>query len=352
MGQKNHLRVAVVGCGEIAQLKHIPSLLKIEGVEVVAVCDKNADLAKRVSQRFRIGRYYTDFSEMLDRERTDVVDICTPPQTHLALSTQAMASGCHVLMEKPMALSLKEADKIADTAKASHVELCVVHNMLFLPVVMKAMSIVNRGIIGDIVQVSIKDTLPSESSLILDKGHWCHKLPGGVFGEMLAHPIYLATALVGSLEPVVVHSRRMSGRDWLVADEVRIILESKNSLVTINSSLNVPEDTKELDILGTRMSLHVDLWGAVMVRYGVGREGRLSRGWGNISWSLQKFLGTASTGLNIISGRHHSDHYTLIKRFVSSLRNGTGPPVTVADAREVVRLYEAITSQIQPKAGL
>src|SRR4030042_206900 len=97
------LRVGIVGCGFIAQTQHIPSLLKIKDVEIAAICDMNEDLAKRVAERFHIDRYYTDFSEMLERERVKMVDICTSPQTHVALSLQAMKGGCHVLMEKPIA---------------------------------------------------------------------------------------------------------------------------------------------------------------------------------------------------------------------------------------------------------
>ncbi len=108
MSGKERSAVAVVGCGQIAEWRHIPALRKIKDTEIVAICDKNEDLVKRLSVRYRIRRYYSDFAQMLHREKIDIVDICTPPQTHLALSTQAMAAGCHVLTEKPLALTVKE----------------------------------------------------------------------------------------------------------------------------------------------------------------------------------------------------------------------------------------------------
>lgn len=339
------LRVGIVGCGGAAYW-HISGMLKINSVELVAICDRNEALARRVAERFHVNSYYTDFSEMLDKEKMDMVDICAPPQTHLALSAKAMEAGCHVLTEKPMALSLKEADEMIEAAKANQVQLCVVHNELFLPVVMKARSMVKRGIIGDLIGISITDSMPRDGDLILNKEHWCHSLPGGIFGEMLPHPIYLAQAFMGRLEPVAVHSRKLSSYDWLVADELRVILEGENGLATITESVNWPEDIMTLDIFGTKMPLHVDIWGTVMTRYAVASRGRFSRGWQNLEQSFQRLVGTASTTLSVISGRFRGGHRNLIQKFVESLQNGTEPPVTMEKAREVVRLYQAITAQI------
>ena len=90
MSKVKPLRVGIVGCGQIAQEQHIPYLGKIKGAEIVAICDRNEGLARRVSARFHISNYYTDFSEMLDKEKLDMVDICTTPQTHPALSILAL----------------------------------------------------------------------------------------------------------------------------------------------------------------------------------------------------------------------------------------------------------------------
>ena len=117
MRGKEPLKVAIIGCGAIGQWHHIPSLLKIRDAKVVAICDKNEDLVREAARRFNIGGYYTDFSEMLGREEVNMVELCTSPQTHRALTTQAIEAGCHVLVEKPMALNLREFDEIANAAK-------------------------------------------------------------------------------------------------------------------------------------------------------------------------------------------------------------------------------------------
>ena len=153
---KAPVKVAVIGCGLIGQWHHIPSLCKIKDAELVAICDKNPELAKRVAQKFNISRYYTDSTEMFGREKLDMVDICTPPQSHLALSIQAMDKGCHVLVEKPITLSLKEFDELKNVAKSHNVKLCQVHNKLFEPIMIKALSMVSQGGIGDLVGLDIQ----------------------------------------------------------------------------------------------------------------------------------------------------------------------------------------------------
>lgn len=343
MGAKGTLRVGIVGCGEIAPL-HISSILKIKNAELVAVCDFNEDLARRTARRFNINRYRTDLSELLLKGHVDVVHLITPPQTHLALSTQAMEAGCHVLVEKPMALNLNEANRMIEAARINSVRLCVVHNMLFVPMIIKAKSMIKKGVIGDLVGVSIIHSRSRESERVLNKGHWYHKLPGGIFGEMLPHPIYLATAFLGSLEATTVYSRKLSSHDWLVADELRVILEGGNSVATITASVSGLSEIMALDIFGTKASLHVS--NGVVIRHIPTKGSRSSRGLENIRTASHLLAGTSSAALGVTLGYYRDGHYDLIKRFIESLTNDTEPPVTVEEGREVMRLYEAITSQI------
>lgn len=348
MTTKEPLRVGIVGCGEVAVVRygHIPSLLKIEDARIAAVCDKNEDLARGMAKRFHINRYYADLSEMLEKEGLDMVDICTPPNIHATLSIQAIEAGCHVLVEKPMAFSVKEADEMMAASKRNHVKLCVVHNKLFEPVLMKARAMVNEGSIGDLVGIDIKD-LSEAVALIANKDHWCHKLPGGILGEALPHPIYLAVAFLGNLEPVAVHTRKFSSYDWVVADEIRMILEGEKGVGAITFSCNSPKKDKVIiDIFGTERNLRIDLFNSVMTSYGVGGSSRPSRGLENLSQTFQLLTSTASAVVNVISGRFHCGHRTLIQRFIESIQNDTEPPVTMEEGREVVRVLEKITAQI------
>jgi predicted dehydrogenase len=342
------LRVGIVGCGA-AMYWHLASMRRINGVRVVAVCDKNEALARRVAKKFGINSYYPELAGMLNREEMEVVNICTPPATHPALAIQAMKAGRHVLTEKPMALTVNEADEMIETARTSQVQMGVVHNQLFIPVVMKAREMVNQGVVGEVMGIAITDAMPRDSDIIWNKEHWCHQLPGGIFGEMLPHSLYLAQAFLGELEPAAVYSRRLSNRDWLLADELRVVLEGKSSLATISESVNWPDDLMLLDIFGTKTSLHVDLWGLALTNYAVALGGRLARGRQNLELGFQRLASTAANSFNVISGHFQGGHFRLIRQFLESVRSGIGIPVTVEQAREAVRLYQAVTAKIQVK---
>jgi predicted dehydrogenase len=341
------LRVGLVGCGAVAQRRHIPALRQSKGAHIVALCDAREDLAKRVAKNFNIHRHYTDLSEMLGREELNLVDICTPPRTHATLSVQAMEAGCHVLVEKPMSIGCTEADDMIRASEKNRVKLCVVHNQLFHPVMMKAISMVREGLIGDLTGVSLRQAPPRDKDKLMNKDHWIHKLPGGLFSEQLPHPIYLATAFLSNLEPVAVHTRKLSSYDWVTADELRIILEGEKGIATVTVSYNWPKATATVDVFGTNKNLHVNLYSSVLVTYGVGGDSRLWRALDNLSQSYQQLACTASTAAKTLLGKYRSGHGMLIQRFIQAVRDDSRVPVTGEEGKEVVRVLEKINSRIE-----
>jgi UDP-N-acetylglucosamine 3-dehydrogenase len=115
------IRVAISGTGAIAERAHIPALMSIDGVQVVALQSRTADKPARVADRLwpeEASRpaVYTDFDEMLAREKPDAVGIFTPNYLHCELTLKAIAGGAHVLCEKPMALNSAEARRMVDAA--------------------------------------------------------------------------------------------------------------------------------------------------------------------------------------------------------------------------------------------
>jgi predicted dehydrogenase len=338
------LSIAIIGCGVVAR-EHLLAIQKCKNTTLVAVCDTNEDLAKRTAKKFNV-KYYTNFDEIIHNEEVKLVDICTPPKTHYSLAINAMETGHHVLVEKPMALGLIEAQKMTECAQKNHVKLCVVHNELFLPVILKTRTIVNRGDIGELVGISSTNSLPHEHPKVINTVSWSHELPGGIFGEMLPHPLYLVVGFLGKLEPVVVYSKKISLNTWSVADELRIVLENERAIATIIESVNWARDVMAFDLFGTKASLHVDVWGETINEYGVAPRGRISRAQENFLHTFQRIGGTGKTILSHVTGSYQTGHYTLIKRYCQSILNNSKPPVSPEEALEVVRLYEEITSRI------
>jgi predicted dehydrogenase len=344
MRKKEPLKTAIIGCGLIGQMHHIPSLCKIKEAEVAAICDVNKDVVKHMARKFNISRYYTDAAEMLGKEKVDLVDICTPPQTHFALAIQAMEKGRHVLVEKPVTLSLKEFDELASAAKRNKVQFCQVHNKLFEPVMMKAQTLVSQEGIGELTGVDIQVLLSREHihSMLKNKEHWCHSLPAGIFSETLPHPIYLAAAFLGKVEPVGTNSRKSSNYDWVAADEIRVIVKGEKGLGTISLLCNSTQSKTILDIHGTKKHLRIDLFNSVMTEYGSGTGNLVSRARENLQQSFSISASTISTSLSVISGKFHSGHYNLIQRFIESISYGAEPPVSLQEARNVIEVMEKV----------
>ena len=343
MVRKKPVRVGIAGCGLIAQWHHIPSFIKMRDVKLVAVCDKDIALIDGVARRFNINGRYTDFTEMLTSEELDIVDICTPPKTHADLSIRAIEAGCDVLVEKPMALSLKEFDQIAGACKRTKARICPVHHELFEPAIIKVRSLVGRGHIGDLIGIDIMASSRRDAALLRNKEHWSHQLPAGILSESLPHPIYLAAAFLGSIKPVAINITKHSTDDGVVADEARIIFEGTNGKGGISYSCNnSPKDKVIIDIYGTKKNLRIDLWNSVITEYGIGGENRCGRALENLNQIISIFACSVLTTLYVVSGKFHSGHYTLIERFVESVRHDTEPPVTMEEAKQVIQVLEKV----------
>src|SRR5215207_1957128 len=98
------LRVAIVGCGQIADA-HLQEVKKIRTAEVVATCDQYPELAFQAAERFGVPEVHNDVGRMLEQVRPDVVHITTPPHTHAPLARQAISAGAHVYVEKPFTVN-------------------------------------------------------------------------------------------------------------------------------------------------------------------------------------------------------------------------------------------------------
>jgi hypothetical protein len=114
------LRVGVVGCGLIAQLAHLPALRALnERFEVAAVADPSPRTRGEIARRYGIARAYAGHEELLDRAGVDAVLVASPNGTHAHVTLDALAAGAHVLVEKPLCLTVADAELIADRATAA-----------------------------------------------------------------------------------------------------------------------------------------------------------------------------------------------------------------------------------------
>ncbi|MCY9020888.1 Gfo/Idh/MocA family oxidoreductase [Priestia megaterium] len=143
------VKIGVIGCGSIAQHRHLPEYKMNEQVELVAVCDINTERANSVAQQYGV-KAYTNYEELLASSTVEAVSVCTPNYLHAPISVAALNSGVHVLCEKPMATSEEEAKAMIEAAKANGKKLMIGHNQRFVASHQKARELIEKGEIGKI----------------------------------------------------------------------------------------------------------------------------------------------------------------------------------------------------------
>jgi predicted dehydrogenase len=147
---KKTLKVALVGVGAAAQVNHLPALKKLPEVELVALCDRDAEKAARVAQKFGVPHAYSRFEDLLADETIDAVDITTPNYLHAPMAVAALESGKHVLCERPLARSGTEAAAMAKAArKADRMLMCALQHR-FRPDAQLLRRFVEKGDLGQV----------------------------------------------------------------------------------------------------------------------------------------------------------------------------------------------------------
>lgn len=139
----------IIGCGGIARDAHLPSLKEIPEVKIVAISRRREKEARRIAEEFGVENWYADNNQVINNDDVDAVIICTPPKYHQELAIASAKAGRHILCEKPMAITVKEADRMIEAARKARVKLAVAEMKRFNPGFRRAKEILEEGIIGE-----------------------------------------------------------------------------------------------------------------------------------------------------------------------------------------------------------
>ncbi|MBE0695803.1 MAG: Gfo/Idh/MocA family oxidoreductase, partial [Anaerolineaceae bacterium] len=145
------LRAGIIGCGGIANGKHLPSLKHFSEVEVVAFCDLIEERAVKAAKNYGTdsAKVYIDYQKLL-QEDLDMVYVCTPNRSHSKITVDALLAGKNVMCEKPMAINYKEAQAMLDAAKKSGKLLTIGYNNRYRPDSQYLKKECEDGVLGDI----------------------------------------------------------------------------------------------------------------------------------------------------------------------------------------------------------
>ena len=217
---KHDFKIALVGCGRISK-NHFDAIAKVEGLELSAVSDADAERARAAGDAQGV-RWFANYAEMLKSADADVVTIATPSGVHAAQGVAAARAGKHVITEKPMAITLEQADSLVQACDTAGVRLFVVKQNRLNPAIQLLKRAVDKGRFGRIylANTTVRWNRPQE---YYDAAPWrgTWEFDGGAFMNQASHYVDLIQWLIGPVESVIAktatQARKIEAEDSGVA---------------------------------------------------------------------------------------------------------------------------------------
>jgi len=240
-------RVAVIGAGEIAKF-HLQAMTEIKQLQAVAIADVVLDRAIVAGNWFQIAAY-ADYKEMVQREQPDIVVITLPHYLHREAAAWSAEQGCHILLEKPMALNAWECEEIIQAVRRSQVALMIGHTQHYKPENRKAKELIAQGSLGELVMINdtrhVHYFREDRPSWFLEKA----KAGGGIMMNLGVHSVDKIQWLTGSGIERVKASLSYFGDKGDIEGSGLVYLETSTGVAaTISQSgyRGVPRDETEL----------------------------------------------------------------------------------------------------------
>lgn len=184
MHRARTVKVGLIGSGRVTATRHIPALQRLPNAEVIALADTDPVRLQHVADRFRIPHRYSDVRALLENQVVDVVGVCVPVLFHAEVASAAIEAGKHVFIEKPLTLTLTEADCLIERARRSSAKVMVGFNLRWHRLVRQARDVIQRGGLGS--PTLMRTVLTSYHE---DAPEWRkqRELGGGVLFEQAVH---------------------------------------------------------------------------------------------------------------------------------------------------------------------
>jgi len=251
-------RIALVGCGRISR-NHVEAISRIDGLELIAACDSVADRAKSLAEPLGIP-WFTSYAKMLAEVDCDVVTIATPSGYHPEQGVLAAKAGRHVIVEKPMAISLRGADELVHACDAAGVHLFVVKQNRLNAAVQMLKRAVDRGRFGRLYMANctVRWTRPQS---YYDQAPWrgTWEFDGGAFMNQASHYVDLIQWIVGPVDNVMAKTATLARKIETEDSGVAILRFRSGALGVIEvTMLTYPQNMEgSLTILGEKGTVKI-----------------------------------------------------------------------------------------------
>ena len=337
---------------------HVSGIQRLATAQLVAVCDSEPVMAKQLAARYRVARCYGDFDQMLAVEKPDVVHIATPPQSHFPLAMQALDAGCHLLVEKPLALNSCEAQRLVAQAENLSKKLTIGYSYYFDPVARMLRNLISEGVMGEAVHLesffgyNLKGAFGT--SILADRNHWVHKLPGKLFHNLLDHLLNQITEFLTDEQPrVQAYSWQSAPRlpeQQELPDELRVsvIGEKRSAYATFSSHARPIQHF--LTFYGTKNTARLDFdCSTITLDQQPGLPGVLGRleapfvqGWQHMREGGRNIFRFARSDYHFFTGFNY-----LLARFYESIVNGSAVPIPYREILRTTALVDEVVRQVR-----
>ena len=201
------IRIGLIGVGNVSR-RHARAYEKIANAEVYAVCDISEDRVRERATAWAAAKSYTDYREMLDDPDVDAVEIMTPHHLHLSMGLDAIASGKHVSMQKPMATTIEECDQLIAAAAGGKGMFRTFENFQYYPPIVRAKELLDSGAIGEPISLRMKTLMGTDTEFEIPFERWAWRFDpekgggGRVMLDYGSHIFAVALYLMGDVEKV------------------------------------------------------------------------------------------------------------------------------------------------------
>jgi predicted dehydrogenase len=351
MDQK--IRIGVVG-GNFGEV-HIQGFRHCPEVEVAAVCRRQEELAKTMAQKYQIQRYYTHFQEMMEAAELDAVSLAVPNDLHYPMAVQALENSKHVICEKPLALTVKEAETMLTKAEKTKRIHTIVFDLRFVPAFIRMKELIEQGEVGTIFHVFFS-WLSSGRRDQESPYTWRHtkKEAGfGALGDVGVHGIDLIHWMTGDFKKVVaemaVHvpkHRTIEGsyRKTEVEDSCSFVGELVNGAQILFQASSVAscESTVRLEIHGDQGNLL-----ATLTPRGGDYNGRLFGGMGETRLHKELPIPERLTAASVPQYKNDTPYSLFFagvaRRFVESIESGQPLSPSFRDGVKAQKVLQSLT---------
>jgi UDP-N-acetyl-2-amino-2-deoxyglucuronate dehydrogenase len=324
-------RFGIVGAGAIAST-HAQAIAQLTGADLVAVTDAKAESAEAMARRYHCAAE-PDLKALLTRDDVDIVSICVPSGLHAEVGVQAAAAGKHVLVEKPIDVTLAAADRLIDAAAAAGVRLTVVSQHRFDPGIVELRGLIDGGELGRLL-LGEASTKWHRTQSYYDSAAWrgTWALDGGSLMNQGIHYVDLLLACMGPVAEVTAVYATQTHQVEVEDTALALLRFRSGALGTLVSSTSVfPGFAQRLEITGTGGTVIVED-GAIIERGLISAPpGRPER-----TASADRAAGVSTPAVGVAS------HAAQIADFVDAIELDRQPLATGQDGRAALEVVIAV----------